>query len=211
MLDLRPVTRAMAALVAGVRDDQLGDPTPCADLSLGDLLDHVDGLSLAFTMAAGKQVPEGGSRRPEPDGARLSGDWRASIGLALDRLAEAWARPAAWAGTTEVGGLVLPGEVAGLVAVDEVLVHGWDVACRFGLEFAPPGDLCATVLRRIFPWAPDEQVAIRPWPTLLWVNGRTALGDRPVLTSWGWWCRPLDEWDGRVVPTWDGNLRACPR
>jgi uncharacterized protein (TIGR03086 family) len=138
MLDLRPVTRTMATLVAGVRDDQLGDPTPCADLSLGDLLDHVDGLSLAFTMAAAKQVPVGGSRRPEPDGARLGGDWRASIGLALDRLAEAWARPDAWAGTTEVGGLVMPGEVAGLVAVDEVLVHGWDVAVASG---QPVGEL----------------------------------------------------------------------
>jgi hypothetical protein len=49
-------------------------------------------------------------------------------------------------------------------------------------------------------------VASHPWQTLLWVNGRTAFEDRPMLTSWGWWCRPLDEGDGRSVPTWDGDL-----
>lgn len=96
------------------------------------------------------------------------------------------------------------------MGADEVLVHGWDIACRFGLEFAPPEEVCTAVLRRIFPWAPDEEVAIHPWQTLLWVNGRTALGNRPVLTSWGWWCRPLHEWDGSTVPTWDGNLGARP-
>jgi hypothetical protein len=88
-----------------------------------------------------------------------------------------------------------------------VLVHGWDIS----LELEPPEDVCSAVLQRIFPWAPGEQVAIHPWATLLWVNGRAALSERPVLASWGWWCRPLSEWDGRNVPTWDGDLRPCPR
>jgi hypothetical protein len=59
MLDLEPATRMLAGLVAGVRDDQLGVPTPCHDANLGDLLDHVDGLSLAFT-ASGQDLPERG-------------------------------------------------------------------------------------------------------------------------------------------------------
>ena len=64
-LDLGPATRATAALVAGVRDDQLGDPTPCPAYSVGDLLDHLGGLSVAFTEAALKDTPEGG-HEPRP-------------------------------------------------------------------------------------------------------------------------------------------------
>jgi uncharacterized protein (TIGR03086 family) len=44
----------------------------------------------------------------------------------LGSLAQAWRDPAAWSGTTEAGGLELPGEVAGLVAMNELVVHGWD-------------------------------------------------------------------------------------
>ena len=35
-------------------------------------------------------------------------------------------------GTTKAGGLELPGEVAGLVALDELVIHGWDVARSSG-------------------------------------------------------------------------------
>jgi hypothetical protein len=140
----------------------------------------------------------------------------ASPGVLLDCLVSAGAVLGAVVAAAEPGargyhGLGSPDRTGyAAMGADEVLVHGWDIACRFGLEFAPPRDMCAAVLRRIFPWAPDEQMALSPWQTLLWVNGRTALGDRPALTSWGWWCRPLDEWDGRTLPTWDGDLRPCP-
>lgn len=43
-------------------------------------------------------------------------------------MAEAWRDPSAWRGTTEAGGVQLPGEVAGLVALNELVIHGWDVA-----------------------------------------------------------------------------------
>ena len=55
MFDHRPAAAEMARLVNGVRDDQLGDPTPCPDYTLGDLLEHVHGLSLAFALAARKE------------------------------------------------------------------------------------------------------------------------------------------------------------
>jgi len=54
MLDLEPATRAFSDLLAGVRDDQLADPTPCARACLGDLIDHVDGVSIAFCAAPGR-------------------------------------------------------------------------------------------------------------------------------------------------------------
>jgi Mycothiol maleylpyruvate isomerase N-terminal domain len=58
MLDLAPATTTLAALVNGVRDDQLSARTPCTESTLADLLDHVDGLSQAFTAAATKSNAE---------------------------------------------------------------------------------------------------------------------------------------------------------
>jgi uncharacterized protein (TIGR03086 family) len=128
MLDLEPAARRMADLVRGIPDDQLQRPTPCPAYTVGDLLDHIAGLTLAFTAAASKATDELGSQGPSGDASRLSDDWRTRIPQDLATLAEAWRDPAAWTGMTRAGGLDLPGEVAGLVALDELVIHGWDVA-----------------------------------------------------------------------------------
>ena len=134
MLDLTPATAALTRVTAGVRDDQLGLPTPCGGSTVADLLDHVDGLSVAFRAAASKEPLEVASSTPSADGSRLSGDWRTRIAERLDALADAWRDPVAWTGTTQAGGVDLPGEVAGLVALDEVVVHGWDIAVATGQQ-----------------------------------------------------------------------------
>ena len=61
-VDLRPTTSALAALVRGVRDDQLTGPTPCPAYSVADLLDHIGGLSVAFTL----RRPQGRPHRTVP-------------------------------------------------------------------------------------------------------------------------------------------------
>jgi uncharacterized protein (TIGR03086 family) len=145
MLDLEPATSTLAALVGGIRDDQLTGPTPCSDTSLGDLLDHVDGLSLAFAAAATKTPLPGGSQAPSADGSRLGADWRQRIADRLAAMARVWRDEDAWTGMTQAGGIDLPGEVAGLVALDEVVVHGWDVAAASGQPFdCEPGLLQST-------------------------------------------------------------------
>ena len=47
--DLSPAAATMAELIRKISDDQLTGPTPCPDYSLGDLVDHVGGLAMAFT------------------------------------------------------------------------------------------------------------------------------------------------------------------
>ena len=47
-------------------------------------------------------------------------------------MAEAWRDPAAWAGTTGAGEVELAGEVAGVGALDELILHGWDLARATG-------------------------------------------------------------------------------
>ncbi|MGI9053678.1 MAG: TIGR03086 family metal-binding protein [Ilumatobacteraceae bacterium] len=130
ILDLGPAAQRMTTLLDGVTD--LDGPTPCADTSVGDLLDHVDGLSTAFAMAAQKV---GGDQRASADASKLGDDWRARIPERLATLAEAWRDPEAWTGMTKAGGVELPGELGGVVALDELVIHGWDLAKATGQAF----------------------------------------------------------------------------
>lgn len=140
MPDLTPAARRMAALLAGVRDHRLAAPTPCDGTSLGALIDHIGGLALAFTWAAAKNPPPGAPEQPSADAAALPPDWRARFPERLDALAAAWRSPNAWQGMTRAGGVDLPGEAAGHVALNELVVHGWDVARASGQPYDPGED-----------------------------------------------------------------------
>ena len=127
--DLGPAAANVARVLAGISDEQLTAPTPCPRYTVGDLLDHVGGLALAFTAAATKTpMAAAGPDTPLGDAAHLDPAWRETIPAALDELAAAWRDDAAWEGMTAAGGIEMPGEIAGLVALDEVVVHGWDLA-----------------------------------------------------------------------------------
>ncbi len=110
-------------------EDALERPTPCERYRVGDLLDHVGGFALAFRGAALKKPLAGG---PSGDAANLGDDWRSRIPRDLLALAEAWRDSDAWTGMTAAGGVDLPGEVAGIVALDELVIHGWDLAKATG-------------------------------------------------------------------------------
>ena len=144
--DLTPAAQRMTELLAGCADDQLGVPTPCPDYTLGALVEHVGGLSVAFAAAAAKDVGAVTSQAPQPDAARLGPGWRTEIPHHLDALAAAWRMPAAWTGMTQAGGVDLPGEVAGMVALNELTLHGWDIAVASGQAYAPTDDELAPVL-----------------------------------------------------------------
>ncbi|MEU8124463.1 TIGR03086 family metal-binding protein [Spirillospora sp. NPDC049024] len=135
MPDLGPAARRMAGLLADVPDSRLTGPTPCEGMSLGALVDHVNGLALAFTWAAQKDFPEGPSQPPSADAARLDPDWRTRVPERLDALAAAWRSPDAWQGMTQAGGVDLPGDQAGNVAMNELIVHGWDVSRAIGRPY----------------------------------------------------------------------------
>jgi uncharacterized protein (TIGR03086 family) len=157
MIDLVPATRRTAALIANITDDQLKAPTPCPAYTLGDLLDHVNGLSQAFTDAATKKIPEGGTQGPSGDASRLEPDWRTRIPERLAALAEAWHAPAAWEGMTQAGGVDIPGEIAGLVALNEVIVHGWDIARATGRPYDADLEHVEVCVRTMGPQPGEER------------------------------------------------------
>lgn len=76
----------------------------------------------------------------------------------------------------------------GAMGVVETLVHTHDLAAGLGLPpLAPPADLCARTLHRLFPGAPAEA---EPWPALLWSAGRVALPGRARQEKWRWYGEP---------------------
>jgi uncharacterized protein (TIGR03083 family) len=88
------------------------------------------------------------------------------------------------------------------LACDELLVHSGDIAAGLGAGFDPPPEICARVLGRLFPWAPQDR---DPWAALRWANGRAPLGERPRLAGdWVAHPAPLEAWDGK-----DPTTRAC--
>jgi uncharacterized protein (TIGR03086 family) len=160
--DLEPATRRMAALLEGIPDERLDGPTPCPDYTLGDLVDHVGGLTLAFTAAAIKTAGAATGPGPSGDASRLGDDWRTRIPRDLAALARAWRDPTAWEGMTAAGGVDLPGEVAGLVALDELVVHGWDVARASGQAYDVEPQLLGAVLGFVAQFAgPGQDGATR--------------------------------------------------
>ena len=134
--DLGPAADALAGLVRSVDDRQLDHPTPCEATSLAALLDHVDGLALAFAVAARKEpLPDGVDPTPQASTATLTEDWRTRIPERLADLVAAWREPGAWEGSTSVGGIDMPADACGATGLDELVVHGWDVARALGVPY----------------------------------------------------------------------------
>jgi len=125
--DFEPAA-ALEAVVGAIADDQLSASTPCTDTSVRDLLAHVIGLTEAFRQTATKEAV-GRSVPPAvgPDGA-MPADWRYRIPAQLKALVAAWREPAAWDGETEAGGVSAPAVVMATIALDEIVVHSWDLA-----------------------------------------------------------------------------------
>ena len=142
---LEAAARLTASIVTGVGDEQLDSPTPCTDRNVEQLLAHIDGLSQAFTAAAAKDFGPLTDTSPDESDASLDGDWRRRVPAQLAALAEAWSDPSAWEGMTRAGGVDLPGEVGGLVALDEVVLHGWDLAVATGQPYEPDEATAAVV------------------------------------------------------------------
>ncbi|MER5726849.1 TIGR03086 family metal-binding protein [Streptomyces sp. NPDC002138] len=136
-LDLGPQARIVARLAAGVSDARLADPTPCPRYAVGDLLGHLFGLAVAFRDAARKDLGTTTDSAPGAAAPSLPARWREELPRVLGELGEAWQEPTAWTGMTRAGGVDLPGDIAGVVAVDELVLHGWDLARATGQEYAP--------------------------------------------------------------------------
>ncbi|RJQ78664.1 TIGR03086 family protein [Pseudonocardiaceae bacterium YIM PH 21723] len=145
-LDMTPAARTLGAIVAGVREHQLGLTTPSSAYRVADLLEHVDGLARGLRLAAHKlEVPADEFR--DGDGRLLEPGWRERIPAALLDLAGAWAQKSAWQGDTVQGGVALPAADSGMFVLDELIVHGWELARATGQSFDPDPGAVEAVLQ----------------------------------------------------------------
>ena len=158
MIDMTSACRATTAVLGELTDDQLDARTPCERLTLGQLVAHVGGLGVAFAAAARKDLGALTDSSPGAGGYDLDVDWRARYPANLRELAVAWGDPAAWQGMTRIGGADLPAEVAGLVGLTEVAVHGWDVAVVTGQEYRVADEVADAVLAHLSAFAADGPV-----------------------------------------------------
>lgn len=134
-IDPQPAAHQLSTLLDRVTDDQLALPTPCPAYTVADLLDHLMGLTIAFRDAGAKQLGETTNQPPSPSAAALDPDWRTQLPRRLDDLVDAWRTPGAWEGETQAGGVTMPAELMGLIAIDEIVLHGWDLARATGQPF----------------------------------------------------------------------------
>lgn len=184
-IDLTESTRRTAAVVRGTRDEQLSAPTPCPDMPVHLLLARLHGLAIAFRDAARRIEGPTTRTAPDPSALELPEDWRAVIPVVLENLAAAWNETGARAGTTTAGGQTMPADVALLVALDEVVLHGWDLAVATGQAYEVEPDALDAVERFCaeIPNEPAERnglfgprVAVpgdaSPWDRVLGLAGR---------------------------------------
>jgi uncharacterized protein (TIGR03086 family) len=177
-LDFGPGARRLAELVGRVTDDEMAKPTPCPAYTLGDLIDHVGGLALAFTAAARKESGPYVEQAPSGQASRLEPGWRARISADLQALASAWSDPEACTGMTRIAGMDSPAEMVGLTAADELVVHGWDVARATGRAYSCEPELVDAARRFLAMFASPDAA---PGPDVPFGPSRPVPDDAPPL------------------------------
>ncbi|PVY96898.1 TIGR03086 family metal-binding protein [Actinomycetospora cinnamomea] len=153
MHDLGPAARELAGVVAQVGEADLDRPTPCGEWSVRQLLGHLLAFAGHFVRVARHEPGQAGG--PPTD---LPADWRAELDARLADLAAAWAEPRAWEGEGSAGGLTMPRAELGVVAVEELVLHGWDLAQSVGADFTVRDEDLAAVAGFVanFEHAPQE-------------------------------------------------------
>ncbi|MBM2615416.1 TIGR03086 family protein [Actinoplanes sp. LDG1-06] len=118
------------AVVRGIRDDQLGDATPCTEYQVRDLLNHLFQVVVAFQGAA-KKEPLDMSSTPDS----LTEGWRDRFAEETERMIAAWSDPAALEGVSP--GMGMPQAMIGNLALADLTVHGWDLATATKQPYRP--------------------------------------------------------------------------
>ncbi|MCO1655403.1 TIGR03086 family metal-binding protein [Pseudonocardia humida] len=137
--DLAPAARVTGAVISAITDEQLAGPTPSPGCTVGDLVVHVEGLAVGL-VATARKTARAPAVEPPPDGAAgPAHGWRERIPARLAELAEAWRAPTAWEGSTQAGGVPLDAAAAGMFALDEIVVHGWELAVATGQPYPADG------------------------------------------------------------------------
>ncbi|NYJ08002.1 TIGR03086 family metal-binding protein [Petropleomorpha daqingensis] len=140
---------ATGSLVAQIRPDQWGLPTPDDDWDVRALVGHVvEGNLWVAELAAGRTIDEVGDRFA---GDVLGADPRAAYDASATAAASAFEAPGALDAPCAVSYGPVPGRVYAGHRLVDVLVHGWDLAVALGLDPVLAPDLVEISLGLVEP------------------------------------------------------------
>jgi len=124
------VTMAVRELMDGVRADQLGNATPCADFSVKELLEHMVLVQRRSAAIGNGQHWTSTEEQPQDSG------WAESFGEASHAVMEAWTDSSKLGQQYEVPWGTIPGAGLLVTYTAELAVHGWDLAQATGADFS---------------------------------------------------------------------------
>ena len=125
--NIQTAANEMNRLAANMRDDQLGNSTPCADFTARDLINHVAAGAEMFAIAFEQgSVPDSELGRLMSD-EYLGDDFRATLAASINHAAAAFSAPGALEGDVALPFGTMPREAALGLAVFDVVVHCSDL------------------------------------------------------------------------------------
>lgn len=160
--DLERAFDAAATLVDTLPADRHDAPSPCADWTVADVVEHVIAGNLAVARSVGPDLAEA-PEVTESLGPRFRS--------AAEALVAALSAPEVLAGTVTIPFGTVPAPLAVQLRTVEALVHGWDVAVASGQDptvlpedlaeagIAFSGSMFATRDREQLPFGPAVPVA----------------------------------------------------
>lgn len=132
--DLAAATRAAGDLVADVRHEQWGAPTPCPEWNVRELVNHVVSGTRLFTGILRGDAIVGPDALDPKAGDTLGDNPASAYRKAAEELLAAFRQPGVLEQFFDVPVGTVPGVVALHLRTVEELVHGWDLAQATGQQ-----------------------------------------------------------------------------
>lgn len=124
---LSECAEVVTATASGIAVEQLGNRTPCEKFTVAELLDHLGQTLSSSTRAARKE--------PQPGEGAVPGMSAQTVARCAETAAAAWSAPEAYEGTTHFGPGEMPAGFAATITLEELALHGWDLARATGRPF----------------------------------------------------------------------------
>ena len=118
-----------AAVVAGVRTDQLTDPTPCTEMDVRAVLCHLVGVLDRITALGNGEDPFAVLESPAPDDG-----WSEAWAAAAARAVDAWSDDAVLERPMALPWIQGSGADVLTIFLSELTVHTWDLATGIGQQ-----------------------------------------------------------------------------
>ncbi len=134
-------------ILAGVRAEDHGKPTPCASWTVRDVANHVvEGANWFALCVNGRAAPD-----PDPTHGVdfAAGDLVGSYDEGVAATLAAFGSPGALEELIALPFGELPGAVFLTIATDDVFVHGWDLARATGQDVAFDESMAADLLTEV--------------------------------------------------------------